>query len=267
MATKGSEVELERASPSAAPAMGGVSEELVAAAAAEIRELHRTSAMSEAASIGRIILDRFYGSDAAMWRSHHPEKSVSLRKLSRELGGIFTLSTLRRCVRIRLVSHEHPRLAGSKHLTASHADELYGLAFDDIEELLGKAENEQWNVLALRRARQELVLLRAAKPGVRSPGRPVSPPEFKAITRLANAASIAEDAWSLLENVSDPHPEARLRLFESARALRVAVKRIVERLGQGNATASQAPRRVPQRQSETHELEGERGTAPARRAS
>jgi hypothetical protein len=266
MATKGTEVESKSGSHSREPAMLAVSDELVAAAAAEIRELHRASTMNEAAAIGKVILNRFYGGSASMWRSHHPEKSISLRRLSRELGGTFTMSMLRRSVRIWLVSHEHPRIAICKHLTASHADELYGLGFEDIEELLARAENEQWNVLALRRARREL-LLRAAKPGVRSPGRPVSPPEFKAITRLANAATKAEDAWSLLESVSDPHPEARLRLFESARALRVAVKRIVERLGHGNGTDSQAQRSIPQRQSETREIDVARETAPARRAS
>src|SRR5262245_28370453 len=79
-----------------------VTEDAIAAVATEIRELHRRSTMNEAAAIGRIILDTFYGGNAATWRSHHPEKSSSIRKLARELGGVFTNSMLRRCVRVWL---------------------------------------------------------------------------------------------------------------------------------------------------------------------
>jgi len=156
---------------------------------------------------------------------------------------VFTSSMLRRCVRIRLVTIEHPRITKCAHMTASHADEVYGLGFEQTERLLERAENERWNVLALRRAKRQ-VLLQSARPGTRSPGRPVSPPEFKAITRLCNAAAAVEDALLLLEAVGEPHPEAQQRLTEYARRLRIAAKRIIQKVERGNVSrpfATEAP--------------------------
>jgi len=216
-----------------------VSQDVIATTAVEIREYHRASNLRDAAAIGRIVLTRFYGGRPELWRSHRPDKDASLRKLAVHLRGILTQSCLRRCVRIHLVSLEHPKLVQSSHLTSSHADEVYGLTRSQQEFLLTTAEREGWNVIALRQAKRRM-LTESATETRRSRGRPVSPPESKAVTRLENALAAAQAAESLLDEVEELHPEAQRALLAGATRLKSCIDCSVGKLEVRDTRPSQA---------------------------
>ena len=223
-----------------------VSQDVIANTADEIREYHRSSNLRDAATIGKIVLARFYGGRPELWRSHRPDKDASLRKLALMLRGILTQSCLRRCVRIHLVSLEHPSLVQSSHLTSSHADEVYGLSRSQQEFLLATAEREEWNVIALRQAKRRM-LKESTSQTRRSRGRPVSPPESKAVTRLENALAAAQAAESLLDEVEGLHPDAQRALLAGASRLKACTERLVRRLEASDTRALQSRVRVSER--------------------
>lgn len=212
--------------------------DVIAKTADEIREYHRSSNLRDAAAIGKIVLARFYGGRPEQWRSQRPHKDASLRKLALLLRGILTQSCLRRCVRIHLVSLQHPSLVQSSHLSSSHADEVYGLSRSQQEFLLESAEREGWNVIALRQAKQRM-LKESTSQTRRTRGRPVSPPESKAVTRLENALAAAQAAESLLDEVEGLHPDAQRALLEGASRLRMSAERLVRRLEASDMRALQ----------------------------
>jgi hypothetical protein len=216
-----------------------VPQDIIAETASEIREYHRSSNLRDAAEIGRIVLTRFYAGRPELWRSHRPDKDASLRKLAQLLRGILTQSCLRRCVRIHLVSLEHPKLVHSSYLTSSHADEVYGLTRSQQEHLLTSAEQERWNVISLRQAKRRMLNESAAQAHP-ARGRPVSPPESKAVTRLENALAATQTAESLLDEVAALHPEAQRALLAGVTRLRACIERIAHKLDAQSATEVEA---------------------------
>src|SRR5262245_29555318 len=81
-----------------------VSESVIEEAAAEIRAYAAATMLAFADTMGRIVLERFYGGDAEAWR-RHSSKDVSLRRLAAKLGdeAHLSASSLYRCVAIRSV--------------------------------------------------------------------------------------------------------------------------------------------------------------------
>jgi hypothetical protein len=128
-------------------------------------------------------------------------------------------------------------------LTSSHADEVYGLPRSQQEFLLMTAEREGWNVIALRQAKRKVLRESATQ----SRGRPVSPPESKAVTRLDNALAAAQTAESLLDEVAALHPEAQRALLAGATRLKSCIERIVRKLEAQAAPLVQARARDPER--------------------
>lgn len=227
-------------------AVSFVSVDVIAKTADEIREYHRFCGLRDADAIGRTILARFFEGRPELWRSHRPDKDASLRKLAEHLRGTITRSGLRRCVRIHLVALEHPSVTQSAHLTSSHADEVYGLSRDQRELLLTIADRERWNVAALREAKRRMMRepIDCARP---ARGRPASPPELKAVTRLENAFAATRSAESLLSDVETLHPEARRELLDAAKSLESCAERVVRRIEAAQARPLWAREEAPDR--------------------
>lgn len=231
--------------PSGVCPVAPLPQDLIAETAEEIREYHRASGLRDAAAIGRIVLERFYGGRPELWRSHRPDKDTSLRKLAARLRGTLTQSGLRRCVRIHLVALEHPGLVNSLHLTSSHADEVYGLPRRQQELLLATAEREGWNIIALRHAKRRLL---SENVGTARPcrGRPVSPPELKAVTRLENALASVRLAKALVDEAKILDPEIRRTLVDATKRLKSCAESVLSALDaeQPSSTRAAEPQRL-----------------------
>jgi len=162
----------------------------------EINRIHRSATVDLALTIGKLIVERFYAGELAVWR-RHAGKEASFRKLAARAGRDLhmTATTLYRAVALYELTQ---RLGVStwKHLSVSHLRAVLGLPEDEQRQLLATADLSCWTTARLEaEARQ----LRCARLGKR--GRLPLPGFMKTINRLvgllANGDAVRVDPEAL----------------------------------------------------------------------
>ena len=154
-----------------------IGESVIEETAAEIRRFASTAMLAFADTVGRIVLERFYGGDLERWRSHSG-KDVSLRRLAERLTEVsVSAATLYRCVGVHRVLSRLGDREQWHHLTATHVRTVLPLPEPDQERLLRDAEASHWSVRDLEVA-VRTTLRRPAR------GRPPTPPVERALRAI-----------------------------------------------------------------------------------
>ena len=103
-----------------------------------------------ACTVGRIVLERFYGGDVAAWHAHG-RKPVSLRKLAERLNdGHFTASGLSRCMAIHAALRPLGPVTQWRRLTPRHVAVVLPLPPSEQAALLRAAEESDWTAKELK---------------------------------------------------------------------------------------------------------------------
>jgi hypothetical protein len=134
----------------------------------ELQQLERRAGIEKTLAIGRLVLTRFFGGNAAIWRDRRRNKSNSIRRLAEREGCPFSKSALNEAVAVYVASLGMPCVLSFGHITASHVASVLRLAPAEREEMLGQAERERWSV---RQLKSEVIAMRRAD-GERR-GRPI----------------------------------------------------------------------------------------------
>jgi hypothetical protein len=113
----------------------------------------KTTTFEFAMSVGKLVVDSFYGGDPLVWRQRGP-KSMSFRKLARHPDLPMSPAALYRSVAIYELSCRLG-VASWKHLSTSHLRLVLSLPEHAQSELLLRAESEAWSVARLRAAIDE----------------------------------------------------------------------------------------------------------------
>lgn len=131
----------------------GAESRAVTAAAEEIRSLASRATLAFACEVGRIILDRFYGGDAALWRARRV-KPTSIRRLAELLqdGARLSAPALCRCVQTYLLLRRLGPDRRWAHVLPGHVHAVLSLPWPEQGDLLLEAEAGRWSTRETSRA-------------------------------------------------------------------------------------------------------------------
>lgn len=194
----------------------------VAECAHSIAALHRSSSLSFAVGVGRLILSRFYGGDIHRLRERS-RKDMSLRRLAAHPAMPLSRSGLHQAVAVFELVQRLGGLARCQGLGVSHLRAVLPVPEPHQPGLIERAVEAGWSVARLK---AEIPAERA-----RGGGRPPLNPVVKAVRRLARCVDgtlpLLTDRPALRALA---HADARAlhgslqRLEAQARALRLAIE-------------------------------------------
>src|SRR5689334_23495782 len=115
----------------------------------ELRQLYGGAGVRLAVEMGRLIIERLFRGDLALWRARG-RKDVSFRKLEAHPDPPFRASTLSRAVAIYMLSQRRADLTALRHVGPSHLHEIACLGEKEQDRLLERAEMEKWSIRKLR---------------------------------------------------------------------------------------------------------------------
>lgn len=136
------------------------SQEQLDALAAGIRAVSEQAALEVAVSVGRLIVEGFYGGDLVALRSRDPGKDTSLRRLAEHRDVPYGASSLSRFVGVFELTERLGGVATWQHLTASHWRALLGLPDTTQKKLAREAQEGRWPVARLE---AEVAALRSTR--------------------------------------------------------------------------------------------------------
>ena len=209
---------------------GGTDEEPdIDAIARELREPRGVTGLELALSIGRLMLERLYGGDIAVWHSRG-RKDGSFRRLAKHPDLPFGPSTLSRAVGIYEISLRRPDLLGLRNVTWSHVRELLKLPSDQQDRLIDETSRNEWSV---RRLRDEIGRVERSEPPV---ARRAKTPRFAKflrtlegqITEAVLLRDVEQAEWLAIEQTEE--------LLRIARSLRQQSETVIAYLT-GHLTA------------------------------
>jgi hypothetical protein len=213
-----------------------VAEDALDAAAQEIRQYVGAATLAIACTVGRIVLERFYGGDVAAWHARS-RKPVSLRRLAERLKDAhFTASGLSRCMAIHATLQPLGPIAQWRRLTPGHVAVVLPLPPADQAALLRAAEESDWT-------REEL---RAhARASGRSPrgGRRRTPKFVGAIQMIVRMTEADGAAFAEIASVADLSPELILNLNQRLMRARANLERLQRAISPKRVDAMQLARR------------------------
>jgi hypothetical protein len=202
----------------------GASEQLVDQLVAELNQMQGAAALDLALRMGRLIVERFYAGDVAIWRRHRA-KEMSYRRLAARADNDLKVSasTLYRSVALYELTS---RLSteGISALTMTHLRAVLGLPDGTQMVLLENAARLSWST---DRLEKEALTIRASL-SVRR-GRPAAPPLIRAVRKLVAG-------WKDIEEVlrsPDPSPLSRddaEQVYRTVDDLKVRLDRLGRRL-------------------------------------
>ena len=205
-----------------------VSDGVIDEVAAEIRAIYRAAALSTHYNIGRIIVERIYGSDLDGIR-RDGQRALSFAKLAARGDLPLGRAGLWRCVRLYELIQRMPEFERSKHLTLSHARAVYSLPDVDQVKLLGAAERHAWPAEKLEKMVSEQRRLQGARRG-RPPIEPVLK-ATRALRRAVDRNSVPPDGIASLDEAeADEAVQYVNDLLEWANSLKEALDEHLEAL-------------------------------------
>lgn len=154
-----------------------VSDEVVADVAQGIREMHRQHGMRFVVEVGRLVVERLYGGDAALAHRRGP-KASPLARLAEQPELPLSLSQLSRAVAIYEAVAHLGDVATWQHLSMSHVRAVLPLPASDRPDLLRTAEERGWSVKQLEAS------VRRRRPERRAGGRPTLLPFVRSLRAL-----------------------------------------------------------------------------------
>jgi hypothetical protein len=126
----------------------------------ELRQLYCVSGLRLSVSIGKLVLDRLYGGDVALWHSRG-RKDNSFRRLAQHPELPFSAPTLSRSVGIYLISLRRRDLLELANVGPTHVRQLLSLSSEVQDRLIDQAAEHDWSV---QRLQQEIRCLQSPDP-------------------------------------------------------------------------------------------------------
>lgn len=186
----------------------------------QLRELERRAGMERVLSVGRLILERFFGGSAAAWRERRRNKNNSVRRLARHPGCPFSHSFLNQALGVYVVVRELPCVQTFEHIGASHVIAVLHLCSDGQRAWLERAEQERWSVRELKSA-----LLQCRRLEGERRGRPRSSPLSVSVARAQRSLAALDAALDAIDSVDLFAPEQA----EMVAPLRLALAEVISR--------------------------------------
>jgi hypothetical protein len=139
-----------------------VSDAAIERLADEIHTLTREAKRVYVLAVGRLVMERFYGGDVALFRSRGHTKDVSIRRLAVRLEAIDTMkaTTLYRCLTCYEFVQRTPSVSALKHIGVGHLYAVLVLPEPLREQVLLRADAERWTT---RRTQIESAAQRPAR--------------------------------------------------------------------------------------------------------
>jgi hypothetical protein len=159
-----------------------------------MRIMHETG-LRRTLSIGKLVLDRFFGGSVESWRDRRRNKNNSVRRLANCAECPLSRSALNQAIAVYAAVQARPALGLLEHIDASHITAVLPLESADQQRWLERADHERWSV---RRLHEE-VLADRRRQGERR-GRPRASPGAKSLTRARRTLVSLELAVHELEN-------------------------------------------------------------------
>jgi hypothetical protein len=200
----------------------------------ELRELYCVAGLKLALAIGKLVLDRIYGGDIALWHSRG-RKDHSFRTLAKHPGLPFAPSTLSRAVGIYGISLRRNDLLRLPNVTPSHMRELLKLPSEQQDSLIDQTSEHQWSV---RQLRHEIEQLQATPPGASQRGRPPKFAKFlRAFGRGVEQAVLLQEVGQV-QRLATKEAEELLRTL---RALHRQTETVIEHVARHLAALKETP--------------------------
>jgi len=201
------------------PVDPGPSDAVVSEVALAIGEMQRAAGLCFAVNVGRLVLERFFGGDMALLRSHG-KKSVSLGRLAEHPALPMNKCALFRAIAIFEVVDRMGGVATWKHLCASHVRAVLPLAPVKQRKLLKTAEAKGWTVRTLEEKVAKLP--RTQRPG----GRPQLPAFVKTIRGLRKYQDAPEVHFEGINGGSDLSRTEARELYQIVSGLRAQLEKV-----------------------------------------
>lgn len=215
-----------------------------------LQQLHRREGIETTLAVGELILTRFFGSDAALWRQRNRNKNNSIRRLASRPDCPMKRSKLNDAVAIYVVACDHPRVRTFGHILPGHIRVVFALPSADQLDFLEQAEVERWSV---RRLKEEVTQHRRAQ-GERR-GRPTISPDDKFAAQLSrHLAALTGAVNAALEEPL--HHGLRKALREASDELRRLDARVQEALEERTSAVQALRPSKPQSAQEKIEATG-----------
>jgi hypothetical protein len=161
-----------------------------------LRIMHETG-LRRTLSIGKLVLDRFFGGSVEHWRDRRRNKNNSVRRLADCAECPLSRSALNQAIAVYATVQARPALGSLDHIDASHISAVLPLDPVDQELWLRRADSERWSV---RRLHEEVRADRRLR-GERR-GRPRVSAYEKSVTRAKRTLVSFELVLDDLENVA-----------------------------------------------------------------
>jgi hypothetical protein len=116
----------------------------------ELREIERQTGIEKTLSIGSLVLSRFFGGNAELWRDRRRNKNNSIRRLAERDDCPFRKSALNDAVAIYVAVEKLPCVRLLGHIGATHVAAVLGLKPEEQEQLLREADEQRWSVRELK---------------------------------------------------------------------------------------------------------------------
>lgn len=116
----------------------------------ELCAIERRAGIDRVLEIGRLILERFFDGNPALWRDRRRNKEASIRRLAQRADCPYCKSALNEAVAVYVAVAEMPCVRSFGHVRSSHVAAALQLSRDEMVEVLHVAENERWSVRELK---------------------------------------------------------------------------------------------------------------------
>jgi len=192
----------------------------IAEVAAEIRCLAGRAELEFTCSVGRLIVERFYGGNRSAWRNHASGKAASFRRLAAMLRDDCKLSVtaLWRCVAIHDLVERLGGVVTWQHLSVTHLRAVLALPEHDQRRLLDASIEHGWTSRQL----ESVVGGEAPAPADRR-----QPPAFVAAIRRIERVVVEQDlALKDIGRARELGPKASQALFCRVMRIRERIDRL-----------------------------------------
>ena len=167
------------------------------AVVAQLCAIERAVGLERSIAIGQLILHRFFGGSADLWRARSKKKNNSVRRIALHPACPLSRSSLSEAIGVYVVARELPFVRTSGHIGASHVVAVLGLGREAQRTWLERTALHRWSVRELR----ERIRL---EPGARrgGPARAPLDPSVIALRRSVRALDRAVRAATAVGHLS-----------------------------------------------------------------
>jgi hypothetical protein len=187
----------------------------------ELQHIERQTGMDRTLTVGKLILERFFGGSAQAWHERRKNKNNSVRRLAQRPGCPFRRSALNQAIGIYVVCRSLECERKFVHVGVTHIAAILHLDLEAQRQWLERAEQGRWSVHELK----ERVTSERRQTGERR-GRPRGSRKGRLLSSLSKMVGALEKAVVDLA-VTDVHLGNRSDLTDLAERLAVVERQML----------------------------------------